>query len=75
MPKTHPIIARYWSLGVALLLPVIEFSCEGIIRLFMDYEGHGQSFQSPVSHYWFTLGSCSADMRKTNGVWRSLPSC
>jgi hypothetical protein len=38
MPKTHPIIDRYWSLAAALLLPVIEFSCEGIIRLFMDYE-------------------------------------
>lgn len=31
-------LKRYWSLAAALLLPVIEFSCEGIIRLFMDYE-------------------------------------
>ena len=38
MPKTHPIIARYWSLAAALLLPIIEFSSEGLIRLFMNYE-------------------------------------
>jgi hypothetical protein len=38
MPKTHPIFDRYWSQAAALLLPVIEFTSEGIIRLFMDYE-------------------------------------
>lgn len=38
MPKTHPIFDRYWSLAAAILLPVIELSCEGLIRLFMDYE-------------------------------------
>jgi len=38
MPKTHPIFDRYWSLAVALLLPIIEFSCEGLIRLFINYE-------------------------------------
>jgi hypothetical protein len=38
MLKTHPIFNRYWSLAAALLLPVIEFSCEGLIRHFIDYE-------------------------------------
>jgi len=38
MSNDHPFCLRYWSLAAALLLPIIEFSCEGVIRLFMDYE-------------------------------------
>jgi hypothetical protein len=38
MLKKHQIFSRYWSLAAALLLPIIEFSSEGLIRLFMNYE-------------------------------------
>jgi len=38
MTKLSKLLARYWSLATAILLPVIELLTEGVIRLFADYE-------------------------------------
>ncbi len=38
MTKLSKWLARYWSMAAALILPLIEFSTEGIIRLFAAYE-------------------------------------
>jgi hypothetical protein len=38
MSNEHTFIKRYWSLLAAIFLPIVEFPCEGFIRLFADYE-------------------------------------
>jgi hypothetical protein len=38
MLKLSKLLARYWSLATAILLPLIEVLTEGLIRLFIDYE-------------------------------------
>jgi hypothetical protein len=38
MSRRSKAFVRYWSLAAAILLPVTELPCEGIIRLFMDFE-------------------------------------
>ena len=57
MPKAHPIIARYWSLAAALVLPVIEIVAESTVRL-REYDEVTRAVLSVVClallvHSWF----------------------